>query len=810
MLLWILLAVLGQDDTTEEYHSLPISCPPGQFKEGNYCLQCPAGKFSPENSDICTDCPEGMTSMPGSVCMPTTTTATNDEHEYIDDVQRAPIANALELHNEAESAHARAQEAQEIAEREREELAQVYEHKISTMEELHSATTRFVHVHQEKIQAEEANHYAIIQYEDKQKEAEFAEKEANAAKEQSEQAAQKAHAAAHAVKMQSEGEANDAVIKAKLEKEEHYVAQQQLEEKIFEHQEEANEAALAEEEAEKALEKAHEQKEEAEIARVEVEVAESHLNIQKAEALDAQVEAEKAMHEHKIAAAHHQNVLVSTERNEKVWSEMLKEDCMDDPKGLVVNDPSKDCKDVGNTDTHWNCDHFDEDFNGHKTFIWEICPKSCNMCGTNRDHYYEEHRHKQDEEDDLPECLRDCPFDGLDFNDAETACPWWEAEGPHAKTDSCFNGCSPGVMYYVGEHVNKVCFDGPHDDPLECAKDCPAKDLDPHSAESFCPWFSREKNNVCFNDCSDKFLNMAQAHAQHTCFDYEFEGEQFMDYIIEPIVGANGEIGSSNLDCLGGFYPAGYTCKVCPASRWSNAGSNECYPCPEGKTSTPGSSKITDCFVRGSKTDESEDKASNESEDRQLERTTSANEHYDTPRPYHGKDYATESNEYTPQPYHATDYTTESYYTPQPYHGKDYVTESNEYYPTPLPYHATDYTTESYYTPQPYQGNDYATESSEYHTPNPYHGQDYATESREYSYTSQPNVNGVYSSEPAGSLTDERTYSDNQSPAFDNEEYYTGQSGITENEELTAPVNSENSPSMEVDGETGLSSSGNQ
>eukprot|EP01006_Ploeotia_vitrea_P028376 TRINITY_DN61080_c0_g1_i1.p1 TRINITY_DN61080_c0_g1~~TRINITY_DN61080_c0_g1_i1.p1 ORF type:complete len:620 (-),score=33.39 TRINITY_DN61080_c0_g1_i1:1080-2939(-) len=58
----------------------------------------------------------------------------------------------------------------------------------------------------------------------------------------------------------------------------------------------------------------------------------------------------------------------------------LPDSCVDDPRGIVAADPTKDCKDLQPTG-HWSCDYYDADFNGHAVFIYELCPKSCGKCG---------------------------------------------------------------------------------------------------------------------------------------------------------------------------------------------------------------------------------------------------------------------------------------------------------------------------------------------------------------------------------------------------------------------------------------------
>jgi len=927
MLLWILLAVLGQNYTkngtsTVDYPSksdaltVVNTCNAGFFWEGSscepcrpgtysheksdfclhcpagtssdygsaYCYDCPPGTVAPAGSSACTECPagffsvtgavecercpDGTTSMPNSVSLSMCTTGTTtameaptDAPELIDDLERAPIENALELHNEAQHAQERAEELLRVAEQEEEEKNKAYQQKIAAEEELDHAVQLFDEVHSEKMQAEQKKHYANELYEEEKQEAELAEKKAAEAKEQSEQAAHRAFEASHSVKMQAEGEANEAVMHAKREKEEHFQAEQQYKELVFEADKEQNEAEEAQRAAEEAARFAQKEIEQAQIAEREVEVASSHLNIQKVEAERAQYKAEMAMREHQVAVAHHHNVLASKERNEEVWEDMLENDCVDDPKGLVVNDPTKDCKEVGSA-THWSCDHFDEDFNGHKTYIWELCPVSCNMCGTDRDQYYKEHHNEDSEEDDLPECLSDCPFDGLDINDKETACPWWHAEGPEHKTDSCFNDCSPGVMFYVEHHVEKVCHGGPDNNPLECAMDCPIDGLNPHKAESFCPWFSREKENTCFHDCSNKFLNMAQAHAEHTCFEYEVEGntDKYINYISEPLataVGADGSYSSSSIICEAGFYRASMTennCLVCPAGMFSSSGAYECTACPSDLTSFPGATSKDKCFVRlPLTTDESQDETSYENEDK--------NEKYDEPAvatvepvdyqttystgnvPSYNDEFATPAT----VAYHETispSYTKE-WATGGPSYTEEFSTAGTPSYNKEL---ATGATGETYYPSTTEYSNAEGSLSTHPHVPlaHTYNSEAYATEAQpgytantdtgKYDYPTEELTSNVYGEAAVAGQKDytpeelmgtprpsSEDYSTTQaiaqpsqtdyseaaefstpSPEFENEEH-TGKSEVTE--ELAAPQDSEYSPSTAVGGE--LSNSDN-
>merc|ERR1719425_17192 len=104
-----------------------------------HCLACVAGRFSPYGSSTCTDCPPGTTSVAGSpslsMCMSSSTIGMAPPHqeeyeEWNNDSQRAPLANALELHNEAEEAQERAQHAQQKAQAEMAEAQEAHHNKM--------------------------------------------------------------------------------------------------------------------------------------------------------------------------------------------------------------------------------------------------------------------------------------------------------------------------------------------------------------------------------------------------------------------------------------------------------------------------------------------------------------------------------------------------------------------------------------------------------------------------------------------------------------------------------------------------------
>jgi len=748
-------------------------CAAGKYSvDGSVCEVCAAGRFSTFGSPICQDCPVGTTSAAGaqslSLCMSSTSIALAspqpERYEITEDAERAPLENALELHNDAEEAKERAQIAQQTAEMEMAEAKEAHHNKMEAEAELFEVKEKYTEVFHEKMDAEENQRNANVRYEEEQFEAEMAEKKAHDAKVESEQASLRAFEASHAVKMESEGEAANAAIKAKKEADEHFEAKQEYKQAHFHAEEQESEYEEAEEKAEEAMRFAKKQHEEAKIAQAKLMAAETHLEVQKVEALEAETEAEKAHQEHEIAKEHHENVLQSQERGEMVWEELVAEDCVNDPKGLVSTAEGKTCEEVGDgsENPHWSCHHFDEDFNGHATFIWELCPVSCHMCGTDRDQYYQEHHHKKDEEHDLPECLRDCDFDGLDIEDEVTACPWWRANGPEHNVDSCFNDCSPGVMYYVEHHVQRICHGGPDNNPLECAMDCPIDGLNPHTAESFCPWFSEQKNNMCFGDCSDKFLDMAQAHAEHTCFEYELEGEKFTSYIQEPLADALG--GATNV-CQVGYYPsfeAAEKCEVCPAAMFSDKGV-DCEACPSGLTSFPASTSPHACFVRQELVEyHSEDESfdgedvtsdegyetyedmKNDSYDEE-EKYPEINEDamYATVEPEYKYDSVNQYQTYEPEAenwetknYQETVYPDMTTYQPT-YPTKTYdetAYAANTYatvYPEPMTYQHTTYPASTYqatvYPAKTYQETAYPTEAY-YHTIPPQAGQEMYTQ----------------------------------------------------------------------------------
>jgi len=211
---------------------------------------------------------------------------------------------------------------------------------------------------------------------------------------------------------------------------------------------------------------------------------------------------------------------------------------------------------------------------------------------------------KAEEEDTIPECMFDCQFPEPDSAEEGYLCAWLETE--LKEDESCFNDCSPGVIYYAGEKMcqaQELNGEETHEDPMACIRDCPTEDLNPHSADSFCPWFSIEKSNMCFHDCSDDFLNMAQEHAQHICSQYpQMEQYNFINY-------------ESLAPCQAGFWKNVDICEVCPAAHYSSVG-YECTHCPDGMTSFPGAESYEACYYRLPLfIDDSHNEPSHESED---------------------------------------------------------------------------------------------------------------------------------------------------------------------------------------------------
>jgi len=214
---------------------------------------------------------------------------------------------------------------------------------------------------------------------------------------------------------------------------------------------------------------------------------------------------------------------------------------------------------------------------------------------------YEHEHHESEEDDDMPECLKDCQFLDIDSEDSKDMCEWWKVEGQQANEESCLNDCSAGVVYVVNKKLGDFCAEEPVEevDPLACIRDCPIHELDPHSAESFCPWFVEQKNNTCFHDCNDEFLNMAQAHAEYTCGEW-YQGEnRFTNfYINEPMADMFDENNRNQQTlCPAGYFRNEDRCDVCQAATYSVEGS-ECFSCPSDLTSFPGSTSEEECYKR--------------------------------------------------------------------------------------------------------------------------------------------------------------------------------------------------------------------
>jgi len=448
-------------------------------------------------------------------------------------------AYAQKLDKKMQSGKKFALEAQRNAEQKEAEEKDAYEQKMAAEKTLQLVEERYNEVHSEKMLAEEAYKNAVIRYEEVAQEAENAREVFVNAKKEVDRAELEVFETDHEVEMQ---EAKEAIIKSKLEREEHWRAELEYKEKKFNAKKESLEAQQAEEDAQEAAVFAEKQNQEAQSARDKVQVAGNHRDIQKAEAMEAHNEAGIALGWQEVAEAYHENVIASKETSEELWDEVLE-----------------------------------------------------------NDQYYRETHDKEDPFSSiLPQCLTDCLMEGVDMNDPVYLCPWWQLEVPQNITESCMNDCSPAHMLYIEHHVQELCYGGSNKNPMECTMDCPIERVNAHSAESFCPWFSKEKVNECFHDCSNKILDLLQAHAEHTCHDYEMEADKYINYISEPFVGADGE---SFIICEGGYYLSSEgICTVCPAGEFSITGDNECLACSIGLTSIPGAaSHPEDCFVRPSR-----------------------------------------------------------------------------------------------------------------------------------------------------------------------------------------------------------------
>merc|ERR1719369_1997114 len=232
----------------------------------------------------------------------------------------------------------------------------------------------------------------------------------------------------------------------------------------------------------------------------------------------------------------------------------------------------------------------------------------------------DQENNESEEHDDLPECLKDCKFFGMDSEDPTVMCEWWKFEGQLSNKESCLNDCSPGVTYYVNEKIGGMCEPVQEVDPMACVTDCPIHKLDPHSAESFCPWFVQEKRNPCFHDCTDVFLNMAQAHAEFTCSEWNQGENRFTNFINEPMADLLEENNINHLPQCPAGYKNGDYCEVCPAGTYSFVASPLCTPCPDELTSFPGSTSVEECFERKEllPVESYEDSYNHESEDHSM------------------------------------------------------------------------------------------------------------------------------------------------------------------------------------------------
>jgi len=160
-------------------------CAAGKYSvDGSVCVVCAAGRFSDFGSPICKDCPVGTTSAAGaqslSLCMSSTSIALAspqpERYEITEDAERAPLENALELHNDAQEAQERAQIAQQDAEMEMAEAKEAHHNKMEAEAELFEVKEKYTEVFHEKMDAEENQRNANVRYEEEQFEAEMAEK----------------------------------------------------------------------------------------------------------------------------------------------------------------------------------------------------------------------------------------------------------------------------------------------------------------------------------------------------------------------------------------------------------------------------------------------------------------------------------------------------------------------------------------------------------------------------------------------------------------------------------------------------------
>jgi hypothetical protein len=209
------------------------------------------------------------------------------------------------------------------------------------------------------------------------------------------------------------------------------------------------------------------------------------------------------------------------------------------------------------------------------------------------EHYDDEHMYEEITEskaDDMFKCLNDCEF----FR-ADNPCELWNVDDK-----SCMKDCLPGVTDVVTEKLNGLCAKEPVNvNPFACVMDCPIEHLDLHSAESFCPWFVQERDNKCFHDCTDDFLNMAQSYADNVC---EKWNTKFINFKPQG-------------NCPAGFNKNEDICEVCPAATYSSE-ETDCIQCPYELTSFPGATSIEKCFKREELlTHESHDDAPNGSDD---------------------------------------------------------------------------------------------------------------------------------------------------------------------------------------------------
>merc|ERR1719204_2089456 len=90
------------------------------------------------------------------------------------------------------------------------------------------------------------------------------------------------------------------------------------------------------------------------------------------------------------------------------------------------------------------------------------------------DSHSDEHdsHHDEEEHDGPPECLMSCEF-GEDFHN--DMCMWWEHQDPRHNPESCFDNCSPGIIFYFESNceVPELNEEENEEEPFACVMDCP-------------------------------------------------------------------------------------------------------------------------------------------------------------------------------------------------------------------------------------------------------------------------------------------------------------------------------------------------